>query len=57
MALAAGVGPMLAGVVYDTMGGYEPFLIAGAIGCALGGALIFSLPAYPKWDKPDDVFT
>jgi len=53
MALAAGVGPMIAGAVYDTTGGYEPFLLVGAIGCALGGALIFSLPPYPKWEQDE----
>lgn len=53
MALAAGVGPMIAGAVYDSTGGYEPFLLAGAIGCALGGVLIFSLPVYPKWEPED----
>ncbi len=51
MALASGMGPLLAGRVYDVFGGYQPFLVAGAIGCTLGGLLIVSLPAYPKWDK------
>jgi MFS family permease len=51
MALAAGLGPLLAGRVYDVFGGYGPFLLAGAIGCALGGAIIISLPAYPKWER------
>lgn len=53
MALAAGTGPMIAGAVYDFTGGYEPFLLAGAIGCALGGLLIFSLPDYPKWEPEE----
>jgi hypothetical protein len=51
MAAAAGLGPLVAGAVYDFSGGYGPFLLAGAIGCAFGGALIVSLPAYPKWEK------
>jgi hypothetical protein len=54
MALASGVGPMLAGLVYDRAGGYEPFLLAGTIGCALGGVLIVSLPAYPEWGKAEE---
>lgn len=51
MAAAAGLGPLLAGAVYDLSGGYGPFLLAGAVGCALGGVLIVSLPAYPKWER------
>ncbi|HEX7857207.1 MAG TPA: MFS transporter [Sphingobium sp.] len=51
MALASGLGPMTAGVVYDMAGGYGPFLLAGGIGCALSGLLMISLPAYPDWKK------
>lgn len=51
MAAAAGAGPLLAGAVYDLSGGYGPFLLAGAIGCAFGGLMIISLPAYPKWER------
>ena len=51
MALAAGFGPLVAGRVYDVFGGYEWFLLAGAIGCTLGGLMVISLPAYPKWEK------
>lgn len=51
MALASGVGPMIAGLIYDYFGGYEPFLAAGAIGCTLGGFLMISLPAYPAWQR------
>lgn len=49
MALAAGIGPALAGLIYDTFGGYGPFLLVGAVGCTLGGLLMVSLPAYPVW--------
>lgn len=52
MALAAGMGPMLGGLVYDGFGDYRYFLLAGTVGCALGGLLILSMPAYPGWDKP-----
>lgn len=51
MALASGLGPLLAGHVYDVSGNYDPFLIAGVIGCTLGGLLIFSLPAYPEFEQ------
>jgi predicted MFS family arabinose efflux permease len=50
MALAAGVGPTIAGVTYDQFGGYSVFLIAGAVGCLLGGLLMITLPTYPDWD-------
>jgi predicted MFS family arabinose efflux permease len=51
MALASGLGPMVAGFTYDHMGGYGPFLLAGAIGCALSGVLMITLPAYPIWQR------
>ncbi len=51
MALASGMGPTVAGLIYDLSGSYQPFLIAGAIGCTLGGVLIMSLPRYPVWEK------
>lgn len=49
MSLAAGVGPTLGGAVYDSFGGYGPFLALGAAGCLLGGVLMISLPRYPKF--------
>jgi predicted MFS family arabinose efflux permease len=51
MALAAGLGPMLAGVTYDAFGAYGPFLMGGALGCLLGGILMVTLPAYPEWSR------
>lgn len=51
MALASGLGPMVAGLVYDIAGGYGPFLAAGAAGCALGGLLMLTLPGYPTWTE------
>ena len=45
----SGLGPLVAGMIYDATGGYTPFLIAGAAACVLCGALVLSLPAYPKW--------
>ena len=51
MALASGLGPLVAGFTYDHMGGYGPFLLAGAIGCALSGVLMITMPAYPIWQR------
>lgn len=45
----SGLGPMVAGVIYDLSGGYTPFLLVGAGGCLVCGALILTLPSYPKW--------
>ena len=42
---------MVAGFTYDHMGGYGPFLLAGAIACALSGVLMITLPAYPIWQR------
>jgi predicted MFS family arabinose efflux permease len=53
MAFASGLGPLVAGVIYDRMGGYGPFLLAGAAGCALSGVLMINLPAYPDWHRTD----
>lgn len=51
VALASGLGPWIAGRVFDTMGGYEPFLWAGVVGSAIGGAILFTLPAFPQWNE------
>ncbi len=51
MAAASGLGPLVAGRIFDTFGDYTPFLIAGTIGCALSGLLIISMPRYPVWEK------
>jgi predicted MFS family arabinose efflux permease len=53
MALASGMGPLLAGMIYDYSGGYRLFLLAGTVGCALGGLLIISMPAYPNWERQE----
>ena len=54
MALAAGLGPTLAGAIYDNLGGYGPFLLVGAAGCIFGGIMMISLPSYPVWEQPAD---
>jgi predicted MFS family arabinose efflux permease len=47
------LGPLLAGQAFDRTGGYEPFLIAGTIGCFVCGVLIVTLPRYPDWRTSD----
>ena len=51
MAVGSSLGPYVAGLIYVQFGGYGPFLMAGAVGCALGGFLMITMPAYPKWDE------
>ena len=49
IALASGLGPLLAGVSHDISGGYGPLLIAGTVMSLASGALVFSLGRYPVW--------
>jgi MFS family permease len=49
VSLGSGLGPMIAGLVYDTTGGYTPFLLAGTVGCLFCGLIILLLPRYPDW--------
>jgi MFS family permease len=51
VAIGAGIGPVLAGIIYDRMGSYEPFLMGGAVALALSAGLLLSLPRYPNWDR------
>jgi MFS family permease len=44
MALASGLGPFMAGYIYDNWGGYGPFLVIGTVGCAIGGLIMVTLP-------------
>ncbi len=53
MALAAGLGPLFAGSVYDHFGGYTWFLVAGAVGCASSGLLMLTMPDYPRWERAE----
>jgi predicted MFS family arabinose efflux permease len=51
VALGSGLGPMVAGMVFDLTGSYAWFLLAGVIGCIGSALLILLLPAYPDWVK------
>lgn len=53
IATGAGLGPFLAGLVYDFYGNYEPLLAAGIPLCLLAGVLLFRLGPLPEWSaKP-----
>ena len=51
VAMASGLGPFVAGAIYDGTGDYGLFLVLGTIGCSVGGALLFFLPAYPRFEE------
>jgi len=50
VAVGSGVGPIMAGAIYDNLGTYELFLSGGAIALTLSAMLLFSLPRYPDWN-------
>jgi predicted MFS family arabinose efflux permease len=49
VSLGSGLGPVLAGAIYDLSGDYRAFLIAGTVGLVLSGLMLFSLTKYPVW--------
>lgn len=49
VALGSGLGPVLAGAIYDLYGNYDAFLLAGVIGLVASGVMFFTLPRYPDW--------
>ena len=51
IAAGSSLGPVLAGWIYDTTGNYSAFLIAGVVGSLVSGALIVTLPLYPKFSN------
>ena len=51
IALAAGLGPILAGLAFDNTGAYEPFLIGGIIISLVSAMLVFSLGKYPVFEE------
>lgn len=49
IALGAGLGPMLAGAVYDVYGSYSPLIIVGIPGSLIAGLLLIGMGPYPDW--------
>jgi predicted MFS family arabinose efflux permease len=54
IALASGVGPLLAGVIYDYSGSYTYLLVAGTVLPFISGLLLFRLRPYPRWKETGD---
>jgi predicted MFS family arabinose efflux permease len=50
VSLGSGVGPLIAGMIYDETGSYDMFLLAGTVGLVASGLMLFTLPGYPDWD-------
>ncbi|HEX7855691.1 MAG TPA: MFS transporter [Sphingobium sp.] len=51
IAFGGGLGPVVYGYAFDTMGNYGAALLLG-IGCVIvGGALLLALGRYPEWDQ------
>jgi MFS family permease len=53
IAIGGGIGPVVAGAMYDHFGNYSLFLMVGIPSCLVAGALIFFLGPYPDWSKAD----
>lgn len=49
VALGAGLGPFVAGLIYDLSGSYRPLVLIGIPASLLSGLLLFRLGPYPEW--------
>ena len=52
--LGAGLGPVVAGAIYDIAGSYTPLLLAGIPGSVISGLLIVGLGPYPDWERAEE---
>lgn len=55
----SGLGPLVAGRIFDSYGSYVPFLWFGIVATLLSALLLFGLGPYPDWkaDKPASAST
>lgn len=53
IAAGSGLGPLVAGAIHDIYGGYQPFLIFGAVASLFCGWLIFGMAPQPKWETDE----
>jgi len=51
IAAGSGLGPLVAGAIYDIYGNYHPFLIFGMVGTLFSSWLIFGLGEYPRFEE------
>ena len=53
IAAGSGLGPLMAGFLFDLYGNYEIYLWIGVIGTLISAWLIFGLSDYPDWRKDE----
>ena len=53
IAAGSGLGPLVAGSIFDLYGGYAPFLYFGVVGTVVSALLLFGLGSYPDWKKEE----
>ncbi len=51
VAMGAGLGPYLAGLVYDLSGSYTPLLAIGVPASLISALLLYNLGPYPDWSE------
>ena len=51
IAAGSGLGPLIAGYIFDSYGNYDPYLWFGIFGTLASAWLIFGLVDYPLWHK------
>lgn len=54
IAAGSGLGPVIAGQVFDITGTYDPFLWFGLVGTIASSSLLFLLGPYPDWSGEGD---
>ncbi|MFC3174379.1 MFS transporter [Novosphingobium bradum] len=52
IALAAGLGPMVTGFIYDLGDSYTPIIIGAIPACLVSALLLVRLGDYPAWHRP-----
>jgi len=50
IAAGSGLGPLVAGKVFDSYGSYDPFLYLGVAGSLFGGLVIAGMARQPVWE-------
>jgi predicted MFS family arabinose efflux permease len=55
IAVAAGIGPLLGGVIYDVTGGYNLLILSGIPISLVAGVLLLRLGRYPHWSRELEV--
>jgi predicted MFS family arabinose efflux permease len=53
IAAGSGLGPLMAGLLFDLNGNYDVYLWIGVVGTLVSAWLIFGLPGYPDWTKEE----